>query len=140
MNSSKIESILKTSLPIQTVSQLEDFPFKSYSEFLEAHSSGQAQLLTRFDSEASEVLGTSKQRAFFFFLTNAPILVAIAILILSFILWNFWLLLGIPLAFIGIFFSSPFVIDLDHLFVGSIFMVSATGTASTTVSVTEFSY
>ena len=29
--------------------------------------------------------------------------------ILSFVLWNFWLLFGIPLAFIGMSFSSPFV-------------------------------
>lgn len=106
---SEIETTLRASLPIQTVSQLEDFPYGSYSEFLEAHRSRQVELLTRFDAETSEVLGTSTERYIYLFIVNAPLLVAGAIFILSFVLWNFWLLLGIPLAFIGLSFSSPFI-------------------------------
>lgn len=106
---SEIESTLRASLPIQTVSQLEDFPYASYSEFIDAHRSGNVHLLTRYDAETSRVLGTNKQKSIYFSIVNAPIIVAVAMLVLSFALWNFWLLFGIPLAFIGLSFSSPFV-------------------------------
>lgn len=109
MITSEIEATLRASLPIQTVSQLEDFPYGSYSEFLEAQRSGQVHLRTRFDAETSDVLGTSTEKRVYLFAVNAPVVVAGAILILSFVLWNFWLLLGIPLAFVGLSFSSPFV-------------------------------
>lgn len=109
MTITEIESTLRTSLPVQSVSQLEDLPYNSYSEFLDAQKNGHAQVLTRFDSETSEVLGTKGQKFIYLLVVNAPILVSVVVLILSFVLWNFWLLFGIPLAFIGMSFSSPFV-------------------------------
>jgi hypothetical protein len=68
MKTSEIEATLRASLLIQTVSELEEFPYSSYSEFLEARRSGQVQLLTRFDAETVDVLGTGAEKVMFYLL------------------------------------------------------------------------
>jgi hypothetical protein len=40
-------------------------------------------------------------------LTWSPFLVSIALILASMIQWNFWLLLGIPLAFLSLVFTTP---------------------------------
>ena len=107
MNINEIEAMLRAILPGLTVSQLEDFPCTSYREFLDAHRNGKVEVLTRFDGETVDVLGTGAEKFMHYALSWTPFFIAVALLILSFVLWNFWLLVGIPLALLGFFLSSP---------------------------------
>jgi hypothetical protein len=108
MKLAEIENILRVKLPTQTVSQLEGFPCTNYSDFLDARANGRVEVLTRFDIEANEALATGAELLISTILSCAPYVVAAGLLLAAFVLWNFWLLLGIPLALLGMFFSVRF--------------------------------
>jgi hypothetical protein len=103
------EHRLRTTLPIHSVAELEDFPCANYAEFLDANRTGRVEVLTRYDPETVDALGSGGEKFMHYALAWTPALIALALVIFSLILWNFWLLLGIPLAAVGFFFSSPAV-------------------------------
>ena len=92
-----------------TVSDLDGFPFSSFSEYRAASSVGIAGL--RVDTElAIRLAGAGKfgriSQAFVFAMLTLPWVIAIAILVYA-LIRNVWLLFGLPLLFLAYLFSHP---------------------------------
>ena len=102
-----IESALREKLPTCFVQDLEGFPSDSYSTFLAQHKTGQLHLLTAYDSDAFNLLATRAELTMHYILTWSPALVSVVLVVASVVQWNFWLLLGIPLALLGLFLTTP---------------------------------
>lgn len=102
-----LEAALLKALPVHTVGELEKFPFKTYSEFIQAMEQRRVSVLTAFDPGALMALAGSGDKALHYALTWSPFLAAGGCLIAAFMLPSLWLLLGVPLAFVGMFLSIP---------------------------------
>jgi hypothetical protein len=107
MTISEAEHRLRATLPIHSVAELEGFPCANYADFLEANRTGRVDVLTRYDPETVDAFGSRGEKFMHYALAWTPALFAVALLVLSFLFWNFWLLLGIPLALFGFLLSSP---------------------------------
>jgi hypothetical protein len=107
MNLAAIESTLRKELPARSVQDIEGFPCGGYSDFLRQRKSGQLRVLTTYDPDAFGVLATPIQLTINLLLSWAPALLSLALLMASFFQWNFWLLLGIPLALLGFLLTTP---------------------------------
>jgi hypothetical protein len=103
----EVESVLREKLSVHSVQDLEKFPSDSYSNFLTQHKTGQLRLLTTYDSEAFNLLATRAEMSMHYILTWSPALVSIVLVATSIAQWNFYLLLGIPLALLGFLFTTP---------------------------------
>jgi len=102
-----VESALREKLPNRSVQNLEGFPSNSYSDFLIQHKARQLHLLTAYDPEAFNLLATPAELTIHYILTWSPALFSVVLVVVSVVQWNFWLLLGIPLAFLGLLLSTP---------------------------------
>lgn len=107
MELSGINDALRKNLKVHAVEKAEGFPCRSYADFLEQERAGRLHVLTAFDSQAIPALGTAADRAMYYTLTWSPMIVSAILVVLSFMWSNFWLLVGIPLAFFGLFLSTP---------------------------------
>lgn len=102
-----LEAALREKLPTSSVQKIEGFPYDSYSDFLTQHRSNQLQVLTAYDPGAFDALASTSKRMMQYALTWSPALVVIALVVASITQSNFWLLLGIPLAFFGFLLTTP---------------------------------
>ena len=107
MDLAAIEASLRERLPTGSIQNLEGFPSDSYSDFLTQHRAGQLKVLTAYDSGAFQVLASRGRLTMHYILTWSPAVVALALVVSSIAQRNFWLLLGVPLAFFGFFFTTP---------------------------------
>jgi len=107
MPSPGLEAALQKALPIHTVGELEKFPFKTYPEFLKAVEDRRVELLTAFDPGAVTALGSGGDKALHYAMTWSPFLAAVGCVVAAFVLPSFMVLLGVPLAFLGMFLSLP---------------------------------
>lgn len=107
MELAAIEVGLRQELGVKSVQDLEGFPSASYSEFLTQYKAGRLQVHTKYDHSAFHVLASSGHRLMHYVLTGSPVLVSLALVLASITQWNFWLLLGVPLAFLGLLFTTP---------------------------------
>jgi len=107
MELAAIEAALREELLARSVQDLKGFPSINYSEFLTQHRAGRLQVLTRDNPSAFQVLASSGQRIMHYILTGSPVLVSLVLVAASIAQWNFWLLLGVPLAFFGLLFTTP---------------------------------
>jgi len=64
--------------PTQSLTDLPDFPYATYDEFLEAHRQGQALVWVRPDLRAAWRLGGTDDRVMYLFLFGAAWLIAAA--------------------------------------------------------------
>ncbi len=102
-----LEAALRKALPVQSVSQLEKFPFKTHAEFIRAMGERRVEVLTAFDSSALVVLANEGEKAIHYVLTWSPFLTAAACLVAAVMLSTVWPLLGVPLTVVGMFLSIP---------------------------------
>jgi hypothetical protein len=100
-------ALRKAVSPHTVVRGLEKFPFQDYSEFLEADRNGRVEILTAYDAPALAVLGTSGEKALNNLLTWSPFLTMAVDVVLTVIFRSPSMLLGIPLAFLGMVLSIP---------------------------------
>src|SRR5437773_10726960 len=107
MELAALEAALREKLPTSSVQKLDGFPCDSYSDFLIQRRSGQLQVLTAYDHGAFEAVASTAERMMHYALTWSPALVAIALVVASISQSNFWLLLGIRLAFLGFLIITP---------------------------------
>jgi hypothetical protein len=103
----QIDEALRQKLSIRSVTALEGFPCGSYRDFVERAKNGSLEILTAFNPSAVPCLGSSGERAMYYVLTWSPALVSAVLVILAIMMGEFWLLLGIPLAFLGFLLSTP---------------------------------
>lgn len=107
MELTALEATLRERLPTTSVQKLEGFPCGSYSEFLTEHRSGRLRVLTAYDNRAFEAIASGGELVMHYLLTWSPALVSVALVVVSIVQRNFWLLIGVPLAFLGIFLTIP---------------------------------
>ncbi|MBF0593887.1 MAG: hypothetical protein HQL22_02850 [Candidatus Omnitrophica bacterium] len=103
----ELEDLLRDKLTVKSVSGLEKFPCANYAEYLAQDKAGQLDVLTAYDGEVVNILGLPVEKFMHIALSWAWILIALIMLILAFMKWNFFLLIGVPLALLGFMFSSP---------------------------------
>jgi hypothetical protein len=107
MKIAELEAKLRAQLPVHTVSELQGFPCKSFSDFLEADRTGHIRVGTQFDPNTLSLFGTPAEKFMHHALAMSVVIVLIALIVIAFVFWNFWLLFGIPLAVFGFLLSSP---------------------------------
>lgn len=107
MLNAALESSLRKALPVHSVGQLEKFPFKTHAEFVQAMQHGRVHVLTAFDSGAMIAVAGGGDKALHYALTWSPFLIAAGCVVAAVLLSSFWPVLGVPLAFVGMFLSIP---------------------------------
>ena len=91
------------------VSELNDFPFDNYSDFVSAVNSKQYDIVSDYNFELYSQLLASKTDLYIHLATlTVPLLIILTDIILSLVLKNWLFLLGVPLAVFGFFSSSPY--------------------------------
>lgn len=104
---SDIEQELRELNRIISVENAEDIPFSGYKEFLELEKAGKLRIASAYDGDLVYSFGGKAEAIMHALLVWSPVLFAIASVVFAFILSNFWLLVGIPLALLGFFLSTP---------------------------------
>ncbi len=107
MELAALEAALHEKLSVSSVQNLDGFPCGSYSDFLTEHKSGQLQVLTAYDQDAFNAIASGGERIMHYLLTWSPALVSVCVVVASIVQRDFWLLLGVPLAFLGFFLTTP---------------------------------
>ena len=90
-----------------TVENANDIPFSDYYEFLELEKAGKIRIASAYDGGLVYSLGGKAEAIMYTLLVWSPVLFAIACVVFAFMLSNFWLLFGMPLALLGFFLSTP---------------------------------
>ncbi len=113
MNMSKLkdfEKIIKPELKWKSIDLIPDFPFENLEQL--RYAERERIISFGIDFSAANQFASSLYGAvytyFFLFVSATWIWTGFASIVISFILGNYWLLLGIPLAFIAFFVSNPF--------------------------------
>jgi hypothetical protein len=105
-----LEAALREKLPTSSVQKLDGFPCDSYSDFLHNTDPANSRCFTAYDHGAFEAVPSTTERMMHYVLTWSPALVAPALVATALVVApqsNFWLLLGIPLAFSGFLLTTP---------------------------------
>jgi len=103
---SDIEQQLKASESNITVEDADDIPFSNYYEFLEIEKAGKLRIASAYDGDLVYSFAGKAEAIMHTLLVWSPALFAIASVVFAFILSNFWLLFGVPLAFLGFLLST----------------------------------
>lgn len=109
MSVQTIESKIKEIISYTTVAQEDDIPFANYQEFLKMEKEGRLRILSAYDGDMVFALGSRGEIIMHSMLVHTPLVITVATVVLTFVLSNYWLLLGIMLAPLGFVFSSPAV-------------------------------
>ncbi len=107
MDQYAIESTLREKLPMLSIQELEGFPADNYTNFIKHYNNGIIHLLTAYDPNAFTLIATRAELIMHYFLTGSPALISVILIVTSIVQGNIWLLLGIPLAFLGFAFTIP---------------------------------
>jgi len=102
-----VEQELRELNRIIAVENADDIPFSDYSEFLELEKAGKVRIASAYDGDLVFSLGGISEAVMHVLLVWSPALFAIGSVVFAFILSNFWLLVGVPLAFLGFLSSTP---------------------------------
>lgn len=110
MTLEEYEDELRPKLRWKSVAEIPNFPYTSFSAVRQALASREMSL--GIDYTTANLLAGSAYGVIWATVSNlaaaTPILLSIALLIAAFIRGDYWLLLGIPLAFFGQFSSNPY--------------------------------
>lgn len=114
---------------VQTVGELEAFPCQTYAEFLEGYRSGTLKVWTRYNGPICLELGATSDRVKHYMLTWSPFIMSALLVLLFFRSSNYVFLFGIPLAILGLLFSSPTMkgVQTYILFFSVAFFIGAWG-------------
>ena len=125
MTIKEIETKLSKTLPIHSVDQLPQFPYKTYAEFLEGYRRGEVDVLATYYFKALSVLARKGELILSHVLTWAPYIVMMVSVPISFALKNFWILLAIPMAGLGMLIGM--IPGLMRAFGNKAFLVAVVG-------------
>ena len=90
-----------------SVKDSDDIPFSDYDEFLNFEKARKVRIASAYDGDLVNEFGGKAEIIMHYLLVWSPVLFAIASIVFSFILSNYWLLVGVPLAILGFLLSSP---------------------------------
>ncbi|MBC8459156.1 MAG: hypothetical protein H8D67_14275 [Deltaproteobacteria bacterium] len=104
---SDIEQQLREAGGNITVVETDDIPFSDYHEFLNLEKAGKVRIASAYDGDLVNEFGGKAAIIMHYLLVWSPVLFAMASVAFSFILSNYWLLVGVPLAILGFLLSTP---------------------------------
>jgi len=104
---SDIEQQLREAGKNITVKATDDIPFSDYHEFLDLEKAGRIRIASAYDGDLVNEFGGKAEIVMHYLLVWSPVLFAIASFAFAFILSNYWLLAGVPLAILGFLLSTP---------------------------------
>ena len=107
MSISDIEQQLKEASRDTSVEDSDDIPFSDYHEFLDLEKAGKIRIASAYDGDLVNEFGGKAARIMHYLLVWSPVLFAIASVAFAFILSNYWLFVGVPLAILGFLLSTP---------------------------------
>jgi len=110
MHTKHLEEQITPKLKWNKIEDIPDFPLNTFEDVkrrVEANQFGVGIDFTTSNEFAQWLYGGG-HKLFFLLLASTPIIVAIASLVLAFVLGNYWLLVGIVLGFAGQFLSNPY--------------------------------
>ncbi len=90
-----------------SVKDSDDIPFADYHEFVDLEKAGKIKISSAYDGDLVKEFGGKTATIMHIFLVWSPALFAIASIAFSYVLSNYWLLVGVPLAILGFFLSTP---------------------------------
>ena len=90
-----------------SVKDSDDIPFTDYDEFLNFEKARKVRIASAYDEALVNEFGGKAEIIMHYLLVWSPVLFAIASIVFSFILSNYWLLVGVPLAILGFLLSTP---------------------------------
>jgi len=107
MSISDIEQQLREAGRNITVEDTDDISFSDYNEFIELEKAGKVRIASEYDGDLVNEFGGKASIIMHYLLVWSPVLFAIASVAFAFILSNYWLLVGVSLAFLGYLLSTP---------------------------------
>ena len=90
-----------------SVKESDDIPFSDYNEFIELEKAGKIRIASAYDGDLVNEFGGKAEIIMHYLLVWSPVIFAIASVAFAFILSNYWLLIGVPLAILGFLLSTP---------------------------------
>lgn len=110
MHTKHLEEQITPKLKWRKIEDIPDFPLNSFEDVKRRVEANQFGLGIDFttSNELAQWLYGGGHKLFFLLLASTPIIVAIASLVLAFVLGNYWLLVGVVLGFAGQFLSNPY--------------------------------
>lgn len=114
MNKKDIERLARVEQQIieqgapNLISQLPDFPYKTFEELKAAHLKKEIVFDSDYSSDFLQVIGTTSDNAKHMLWISLPIIIIIVDIVLAIMLKKWILFLGILFVLIGLFSSSPY--------------------------------
>lgn len=110
MSVSILEEKITPDLKWGKIEDIPNFPLSSFADIKQQVGANKFSIGIDFttSNQLAEWLYGKGHCIFFLILASAPTIVAIASIVLAFVLGNYWILLGIILGFIGQFLSNPY--------------------------------
>lgn len=122
MTIQQFEEVLRKNLSVQCVSEIKGISFDSYTSFLDLYKQGAVSVRTIYQPNVVSALGSPGEKVMHVLCASSPFIVSLGVVLPSFMLWNFWFLFGIPLAFIGMVSSNPAIQRKTGVFIASAFL------------------
>lgn len=120
MNIVKAEQKIRESLKVNSVSEVENLPFDSYSEIQELYRQGQLNIGCLLNENVVDNFGTVGQRVMDKVLLASPIIVILASIIMAVVRSQYILLCGIPIALVGMFMTTSAIMRSGKGFGGGV--------------------
>lgn len=99
--------VVRERLPVQSVAELHEFPFRTHGDLVQAHRSGRVRIECRPEPHAIPVFGSAALVAAERAVLSAPFLAALGCLIAGLTLERHALLWGVPLAALSSLIVRP---------------------------------
>ncbi len=105
-----LEEQIKPKLKWNKIEDIPDFPISNFKELKKMVANGEFQIGIDFSTAntLAEWLYGKGYAIFFLILASTPFIVAILSIILVIVFKNLWLIIGLPLGFLGMFMSNPY--------------------------------
>ena len=110
MSVSHLEEQITPRLKWRRIEDVPNFPLNSFEDVKRRVEANQFSIGIDFttSNELAHWLYGGGHKLFFLLLASTPFIIAIASLVLAFVLGNYWLLFGVVLGFAGQFLSNPY--------------------------------
>lgn len=102
-----VEERIMATESIHSIGQLENFPYSDIVEIKDAVANKSISIFADYDTDVLTTFSTGIDRKAHNFWLSIPFLIVIFLIIYAIYSSNYYLLIGIPLAIIGFFGSSP---------------------------------
>jgi len=120
MNIAEAEAKIRDSLEVDSVADIDQLPFESYSEIQNLYRQGHLSVGCMLNENVVDNFGSTGQRVMEKILLSSPIVAILASIVVAVVRSQYVLLCGIPLALVGMFMTTPAIMRSGKGFGGTV--------------------